>query len=271
MKVKALERMVAILSREARACVGDLQTPGSATTRTSPPEGVRRSAFSTRLETTWRTLSASAVAGAGPVGGDAERDAEGLGLLLIAAGRVVGDLGEVDLRRVDAEGGGIHAREIEQVADQPAEPLGLGGDRRRGVAGGDGAVVERLRVAGDRRSGVFSSWLTESRNAPLGFACAAQLLREIVERAGDRRQLGGALRGTGSGCGRRPAPRAAAATRATGRTMRRARNHGPPAASSPPASAAITSPSTYGRQLVFVRLFGRSRMNVRLPTGSAAK
>src|SRR5205085_8509247 len=39
--------------------------PGSARTRTTPPGGVRRSAFSTRFETTWSVRSPSPIAGAG--------------------------------------------------------------------------------------------------------------------------------------------------------------------------------------------------------------
>jgi hypothetical protein len=76
--------------------------------------------------------------------------------------------------------------------------------------------------------------------------------------------------GTGSGC--RPAARLrlAAATRATGRTILRARKKAAAAASTPPTRAAITIASTKGVHRGVVELFGRSRMNARRPTGSAA-
>src|SRR5213078_529173 len=85
------------------------RTPGAATTRTSPPGGVRRSAFSTRFDTTWRTRSASRTAG-----DRVQLDAEALRLLLVAADGVLDHVGEVDLGVEHAEIGAIHPGEIEQ-------------------------------------------------------------------------------------------------------------------------------------------------------------
>jgi hypothetical protein len=105
---------------------------------------------------------------------------------------------------------------------------------------------------------------------PLRLAGAGQLLGEVVERDRERLQLRGAFTGTGSGSSPAARLRLAAATRATGRTIRRARKKAAAAASRPPTSAAITIASTNGVHRGVVRLFGRRRMKARRPTGSAA-
>ena len=96
-EVEALEGALAVSGASPGPVSSTWTRPGAVTTRTSPPGGVSRSAFSTRLETTWSTRSASAVAGAGPSATTRQRDVEGLGLRLVAADRVLGDLGEVDV------------------------------------------------------------------------------------------------------------------------------------------------------------------------------
>src|SRR6185436_6169724 len=71
--------------------------PGSAITRTLPPGGVRRRAFSTRL------------------------DAEHPRLLLVPLDGRPRDRGQVDRLAPDAELAPVHPRQVEQVADEPLE------------------------------------------------------------------------------------------------------------------------------------------------------
>ena len=155
---------------------------------------------------------------------------------------------------MDAEVGAVHARQVEQVADEPAEPLRLGGDRR-------GRVLRRRprpRAAPRRSraiavSGVFSSWLTESRNersaSRARASCSARSLNETASVAssaapstGHRVRMRARRRGSR---GRRDARRRA------GRSGARATNAAA-AASAPPTSAAITIASTNGVQRVVV-------------------
>ena len=238
--------------------------PGAATIRTSPPRGVSRSAFSTRLETTCSTRSASAIAGEGPSRRRRQRDAEGFRLRPVAGGDVGGDLGQVDLARMDGEVGAVHPGEVEQVADESPEPLGLGGDRLRRLLGADRPVAQRLRVAGDRGQRRLQLVADREQERALRLARPGELLGEVVERD---------ARASRARPPPRPGPapdacllarsRLASATRATGRAIRRASTKAATAASRPPASAAITIASTKGVQRVPVRLFGRSRMNAR--------
>ena len=51
----------------------------------------------------------------------------------------------------------VHPGEVEQVADEPTEPLGLRGDRLRRVVGGDRALAQRLGVAARSRSAASSA------------------------------------------------------------------------------------------------------------------
>ena len=92
-----------------------------------------------------------------------------------------------------AEVGPVHAGEVEQVADEPLEPLGLDRDGRGRLARFDRTVVERLGVAADCRQRRLQLVTDREQERPLGLAGACQLLREVVERGGERRELGRAL------------------------------------------------------------------------------
>ena len=118
---------------------------GSAWTVTEPPSGVIRSAFSIRFESTWSTRSGSATAGAGRRAFGGELDAEGACLRLEPLDRLVGQLGEVDAVGMDAEDVGVEAREVEQVADEPLEPLRLAQDHLRHPLGRHDTVARAPR------------------------------------------------------------------------------------------------------------------------------
>ena len=212
--------------------------------------GARRSAFSTRFDTTWRTRSASASAGAGPSDGDGERDPERVGLRLVAPHRVVGHLREVDLRVVHAEVGAVHPREVEQVADEPFEPRRLERDRLRRVLHRDRAVAQSLGVAADRRQRRLQLVADGEEEVPLRLARLRELRREVVERSARAWRARRRLR-------REPAPDACRARgcaprprrgRRGGRCAARARTP-PTAASAPPASVEIRSALDERRQL----------------------
>ena len=98
---------------------------GRATMRTEPPGGETRSAFSTRFESAWRMRSASPRAQriAGRV--EDELDPVGVGLRLVAAMALGGDLAEVDRLAANAELVAVHPREVEQVAHEAVEALRL--------------------------------------------------------------------------------------------------------------------------------------------------
>ncbi len=167
--------------------------PGAVTTRTSPPRGVSRSAFSTRLETTWSTRSASAIAGDGAFGRDRQRDAEHVRLLLVPSHGVLRDLGEVDLARVHAEVGAVHAREVEEITDEPLEPRRFDDDRCCNVLRIERAVLQRLRIAADRGERRLQLVADGEQERLLRLTCATELLGEVVERNRERRELGGTL------------------------------------------------------------------------------
>ena len=117
-------------------------------------------------------------------------DPEALGLLLVAADRVVDHLGEVDLGVVHAEVGAVHPREVEQVADEPLEPPRLGGDGRRRFSRVHGAVLDRLGIAADRGERRLQLVADREEEVPLGLLRLPELRGELVEGAGERRDLG---------------------------------------------------------------------------------
>ena len=131
-------------------------------TATEMRDAANLRAFSTRLATTWARRSGSAAASgrrAGrrpgrrrgrrrPLGGGAE-----------ALGGVGHHLGHVGGPDVEREAAGVELGQLEQVAHQPLQPAGLGGDdrRRRGpgrapVPSARASAKPRIDVSGVRRS-----------------------------------------------------------------------------------------------------------------------
>ena len=119
-QVEALERALGVVLGEARA-----PCPRRAARRARRRRAPRRRAASAAA----RSRRDSRRPGgrgrrrrppARDLGDRAERHAEAVRLLLVAADGVLGHLGEVDLGVVDAEVGAVHAREVEQVAGRAA-------------------------------------------------------------------------------------------------------------------------------------------------------
>ena len=94
---------------------------------------------------------------------------------------------------MDAEVGAVHPREVEQVADEPLEPPRLGGDGRRRLPRVDRAVLDRLRVAADRGQRRLQLVADREQEVPLRLLRLPELRGEVVERDGERRDLGGSL------------------------------------------------------------------------------
>ena len=69
---------------------------------------------------------------------------------LVAPRSLARDLGEVDRLRPHRELGTVHAREVEQVANEPLEPAALGADDARRLSRLERALGEPFRVAADR-------------------------------------------------------------------------------------------------------------------------
>ena len=151
--------------------------------------------------------------------------------------------GEVDLARVTENDALVEPREVEEVADEPLEPLRLLHDDAGGLRHGHHAVEERLAVAADRgerrlqlvadreqegrsasraRSRSSASWLNDAARFATSVepvtgagpgrspAASARLAsRDALDRAGDgpgeqERDDGGDARADGGGDRRTP-------------------------------------------------------------------
>ena len=135
-EVEALERVRHVLGRQADAGVLDDEHPGLARGRAHvPPAGVERSAFSTRLDTIWSTRSGSPIAGAGSSALALELDAGRRGRPPRSAAPPRARRREVDLLVVDDELAPVHARQVEEVANEPLEAPRLLPDRVDGLVG----------------------------------------------------------------------------------------------------------------------------------------
>ena len=119
-------------------------------------------------------------------------------------------------------------------------------------------------------SGVFSSWLTESRNDALGVLRAVELLGHLVERGRERRHLVGPSTGSGPGVSPAASCRLAIATRRIGRATAPASRNAAIAARPAPAAAAITKAIVNGRQSEASSFAERSSTIACWPTGRAA-
>ena len=175
-----------------------------------------RTAFSSRLPRTWSTRSGSA-----QTSGSASATRDTNALAVVAAGDhpvdvPAGDRGEVDRLAADLEPAGVDPRDVEQLADQPGHPVGVGLD---------GLEHEPLLVVGE----------------PV--PAAQQRGREALDRGQRRAQLvgdGGDQRGVvdlgaAAVSRRRAAP---SRTRSTGCAAARRRYRGDEQLAAVPAAAA---------------------------------
>ena len=83
--------------------------------------------------------------------------------------------------------------EVEEVADQPLEPMRLALDHLAGAVGRDDAVGEPLGVAADRGQRRLQLVADGEEEGALGILRAVELLRELVEGGRELAQLGRAL------------------------------------------------------------------------------
>ena len=218
-----------------------MPSPSSSTdrTRTSPPTCVAastrtvpspwRTAFSTRLVTTWVNLSGSTV-----ISGRPSATSSSIGRLVPAptesTTRRDQDRG-VDGSRVELQPAGVDPGDVEQLGDQPAEPVGVGADRRQHqlllvVVELVPAVEQRLHEAlhpGQRRAQLVGDRGDQVGALPVEpgpAAAGAQADRDLLDRPvqggpvdpGDDQHLGAVgqqpgLLGDG-GAGRQPVVRA---------------------------------------------------------------
>ena len=142
----------------------------------------------------------------------------------------------------------VQPREVEQVADEPLEPLRLA---PRSTPAAFGTAHARRPASASpwpriEASGVFSSWLTESRNARSASRARSSSSAMLVEGARERGELGGAAR-PGSGAG--PLARREAAARVRD-ALDRARDA--PGRAGRRATAASAAPTSRGDQKAIV-------------------
>src|SRR5579884_2709646 len=244
--------------------------PGPAVTVTVPPAGVARSAFSTRFESTWRRRSGSASA---------------------AAGRVASATSATPARRASAPwrattsaaasarstGRGVTANacccsRARSSRSRTSRSRRFASSTITVAARGGSTTRSRSASPWPRivLSGVFSSWLTESRNRRSASRARASS-SSIWLKADDRAAIS-AGPATGSGSWRSPAAsrRLAAATRRIGRATAPASRKAATAAIPAPAAAAIANASVNGRRSAAARLAERSSTIARGPLRRAA-
>ena len=196
-QIEALEGALPVLDLEARAGVLDAEHTGSGDDADRAAARGQPKRVLDEIRDDLQHAIRIGNRGRRCVGGCDERHTENVGLLLVAPHGVLRHLRKIDLARMDAEVGAVHAREIEQVADEPLEPRGLADDGGRDVLGFQRTVLQRLRVAangGERRLELVAD---REQERLLRLASARQLLGEIVERNRERRQLGRSFRGNG--------------------------------------------------------------------------
>ena len=156
-----------------------------------PPRGVCRTAFSSRLATTWctRSGSPSAVRSGGL---DRHRHGDLRAQCSCCSRTACASSGSTaELRALERHRARLEPRQVEQLLDQPAEPLDLGEHRAEGL----GVGVGRRRRRGSRARawsaviGVRSSCdtlATRSRRTPVGLG---ELGGHLVERPGELADL----------------------------------------------------------------------------------
>ena len=103
------------------------------------------------------------------------------------------DRRQVDRLVAHRELAAVHAGEVEEVADESLEPAALDADHPRRLVGAERAVGESLGVAADRRQRRLQLVADREQEVALGLARGRELLRHLVERLRERRNLPGAF------------------------------------------------------------------------------
>ncbi len=98
-------------------------------------------------------------------------------------------LAEVERLGADRERAAAQPGEVEKVADEPLEPPCLALDHPRRSDRLQDAVLEGLRMAADRGQRGLELVADGEQERPLRILCARELVREVVERRGERRCL----------------------------------------------------------------------------------
>ena len=152
--VEALEHALGLLGRDARALVGDLDRRHArrrgvrAQPHATRPAGEWRTALSSRLATTWCSRSGSPIARRSPGctltcshTGRAERSPSSHSRVACSS-----SVAHAERRRPQRQRAALQPRQVEQLRDEPAEPLGLGQrGPQRGRIGRLDAVDEVLQ------------------------------------------------------------------------------------------------------------------------------
>ena len=99
------------------------------------------------------------------------------------------ELREIERLGANRERAAAEPREVEQVADEPLEASRLPLDHEPRRLRLEHAVLERLRVAADRRQRRLQLVADREQEGALGVLCLVELAREVVERARERRDL----------------------------------------------------------------------------------
>ena len=156
--VERAEHLLALGRRHARARVDDRDAhagacPPRGRAVTTPPSGVQRTALSSRLETICRMRSPSPTTVGAWSNAPTMRHAVAPRVLAPGVQRVLEERREVDLLVEQREAVRLELGQVEQVADQAAQAVGLVADDRVGlvplVLGVDHVVRQRLHVAAD--------------------------------------------------------------------------------------------------------------------------
>ena len=109
------------------------------------------------------------------------------------ASGLVRDLAEIGRHQRHVERAAAQPGEVEEVADQPLEPVCLALDHLTGALGRDDAVGEPLGVAADRGQRRLQLVADGEQEGALGVLRAVELLGELVEGGRELAQLGRAL------------------------------------------------------------------------------
>ena len=163
--------------------------PAAARIRTVPPAGVERSAFSTRFESAWSTRSGSPTATASG-SAIAWRPTPNERAAASWRSKAATATSPRSSRcATDREGAAPQSGEVEQVADEPLEPLRLALDHRARAGRLEHAVLQRLGMAPDRGERRLQLVADGEEERPLAFLGSRQLAREVVEGGCERRDL----------------------------------------------------------------------------------
>ena len=104
-----------------------------------------------------------------------------------------GYLTEIDGYERDVERAAPKPRQIEEVADQPFQPLRLALDHLTGSLRSDDAVAETLRMTANGSQRCLQLVTDGEKEGALGVLRSVELVRQVVESGGELAQLGRAL------------------------------------------------------------------------------